>query len=199
MRQNLIDFDAALVLAILSGFDYRVLTKTVDVAVAHIGDGGLTVGVHLSLHLLNAVLYRMDFVFRQLQGLEYQIVLLQDFGGCKDGRNTRPFRVVLKHVGQGVYRTVNWSGAEILTFGKLLSFCSTDGHIDELGNSLIFAGRNRNHRDTQILRHLMDFNRAPIGTDLIHHIECQHHWDIELNQLHSEIQVSLLYWWHPEY
>ena len=60
----------------------------------------------------------------------------------------------------------------------------------KLVNTFIFGSRNRHDRNSEQCLHVIDPDGAAIASDLVHHVEGENHRDIELDQLHREIQVS---------
>ena len=46
-------------------------------------------------------------------------------------------------------------------------------------------------RDAQHGFHLVDAHRAAVAAHLVHHVQRQHHWDVQLHQLHSQVKVAL--------
>ena len=62
---------------------------------------------------------------------------------------------------------------------------------DQFINSFVFGGRDRHYRDAKHLFHLIDDNGTTIFTNFIHHIQSQHHRNIQFHELHGQIQVSL--------
>ena len=80
-------------------------------------------------------------------------------------------------------------GAEILSSGALLVFGHMDGMVDQLGNAFVLGSRDRNDRHAKHLLHLVNQNRAAILPNLVHHVQRDDHRNIQLHQLHRQVQV----------
>ena len=46
------------------------------------------------------------------------------------------------------------------------------------------------HRYSQHLLHLVHKDGSTILSDLIHHVQCKYHWNFQLHQLHSQVEIS---------
>ena len=99
--------------------------------------------------------------------------------------------MVLDQVGRGVdaavYRAVLAIGgiAEIDAAGDLAVAGHMQGMLHQLVDSLVLGGRDGHHRHTQQFFQFVDHDGAAIGAHFVHHIQCQHHRNPQLHQLHG--------------
>ena len=77
--------------------------------------------------------------------------------------------------------------AEIPPCRLLLKFCHMNSVGNQLINTLIFCGGNRNNRDTQQIFHLIDPDASPICTDFIHHIQGNNRRNAKLQKLNGQV------------
>ena len=79
--------------------------------------------------------------------------------------------------------------AEINLQGTLL----IPGHMKRMANqlldSLALGRRNGNYRDSKSLLHFIHLDRTAVFPQLIHHIQSHNHGNLQLKQLHGQIQI----------
>ena len=101
------------------------------------------------------------------------------------------FRMILHKVRNGMDRPMYRAGTKILAPWILAVLRGPHSGLDQLVNALVFAGRDRDHRHAQLFLQFIDLDRPAVRPDFVHHIEGDHHRDIQLNQLHTQIKVAL--------
>ncbi len=69
---------------------------------------------------------------------------------------------------------------KILPAGAFLILCHMQCMVDQLVNSFIFRRRNRNDGDSKQLLQLIDPHGTAVLPHLIHHVEREHHRNIQL-------------------
>ena len=62
---------------------------------------------------------------------------------------------------------------------------------NKLIDTFILCCGNRHNRNAKCILQQVDIDRAAVVADLIHHIECKNHRDIQFDQLQCEIQIPL--------
>ncbi len=80
---------------------------------------------------------------------------------------------------------------EILPSRAFLIFGDMHRMVRQLRNPLVFCRGNRYNRNTEQLLQLIDTDCAPVFPHLVHHIQCKHHRNIQLQKLHCQIQIAL--------
>ena len=81
--------------------------------------------------------------------------------------------------------------AKIRTSRFFLILRDVNRVVDQFTDSLVFGRGNRNDRNAECFLHLVDANRAAVFAHLVHHVECQHHRNVQLHQLHGQIKITL--------
>lgn len=56
---------------------------------------------------------------------------------------------------------------------------------------LRFCGAYRNYRYAEALAELFDIDRSAVCPDFVHHIQCQHHRQVQLQKLQGQIEIPL--------
>ena len=139
-------------------------------------------------------------VFVQRQRLQNQPVALHQLGGAEPQRQPRPLGVVLEEMGHRmdapVYRTalvaVGFPGvAEINAAGGLPVAGHMQRMVDQFADALVFGRRDGHHRDAQQLLQLVHHDGAAVGAHLVHHVQRQHHGNLQFHQLHGQVEVAL--------
>ena len=62
---------------------------------------------------------------------------------------------------------------------------------NKLVDALVLGGGNRNDRNTEHGFHFVDADRAAVLAHLVHHIQRENHGDIQLHELHGQVEVAL--------
>ena len=142
------------------------------------------------------MLDHLFFVLIQLQGFLNALVALHQLGGGKPHRNARRLSVVLDQMDDAVDAAVHRAAVVVLTAeihaaGPLLILCHMKGVVYQLIHALILGGGNGNDRNAQHGLHLVDAHRAAVAAHLVHHVQRQHHGDVQLHELHGQVEVAL--------
>ena len=66
-----------------------------------------------------------------------------------------------------------------------------DGRFDQLVDPFVFDGGDRHDRHAQLLRQASELDGAAVGAELIHHIKRHDHGNIQLDKLHTQIEIAL--------
>ena len=123
-------------------------------------------------------------------------VTLHQLGGGETHRNARRLGVILDEVQNAVDAAVHRAAvvilaAEIHASGAFLILCHMDGVVHQLVHALVLGGGDGDDRDAQHRLHLVDAHRAAVAAHLVHHVQRQHHGDVQLHQLHRQVKVAL--------
>ena len=81
--------------------------------------------------------------------------------------------------------------AEIFSARTFLISRDMDRMVNEFFDTLTFDCRDRNHRHTENVFHLVDPDRSAISFKFVHHVERENHRHVELHELHSKIKIPL--------
>ena len=178
------------------GLYHRLRHQLLNEGEAHIRNGGGAVQPAFLLHLHDDMFDHLFFVLVKLQCFLNAGVALHQLGGGKTHRDARRLGVILDEVQDAVDAAVHRAAVVILAAkihapGALLILCHMDGVIYQLVHALVFGGGDGDDRDAQHGLHLVDAHRAAVAAHLVHHVQCQHHGDIQLHQLHSQVEVAL--------
>ena len=136
------------------------------------------------------------FVGVQLQRFLNAGVAFHQLGGSKPHRDARRLGVILNEVQDAVDAAVHRAAvvilaAEIHASGAFLILCHMDGVVYQLVHALVLGGGDGDDRDAQHGFHLVDAHRAAVAAHFVHHVQRQHHGDIQLHQLHGQVEVAL--------
>ena len=194
--EELIDAVGAQLLFALVGLDHCLRHQLLNEGEAHIRNGGGAVQPALLLHLHDDMLDHFFFVLVQLQGFLNAGVALHQLGGGKPHRDARRLGVILDEVLDAVDASVHRAAVVVLTAkihapGALLILCHMDGVVYQLVHALVLGGGDGDDRDAQHGFHLVDAHRAAVAAHLVHHVQRQHHGDVQLHQLHRQVKVAL--------
>ena len=142
------------------------------------------------------MLTRLQLIPIQFQGIQNHFVALDHFVGRKSDRDPRTLGVVLDQMHDRMDTAMDRAAVivritEILSLRFFLIVRHMDGMLDQLVDPLVGGRRDRNDRYAQQLFHLVDPDAAPVLSHLVHHIEGEHHGNVQLHQLHSQIHISL--------
>ena len=160
------------------------------------GDGRSPVKAALLLHLLYDMLQGLFLIFVQMQLLQNQAVALRQLGRRETDRDSRLLRVILDKMHDRMQAAVHGSavviGVAVVHFlGTFLVPRHMEGVGHQLVDALVLRRGNGDYRNSQHLLHLVDADGAAVFPDLVHHIQGQHHGNIQLHKLHGQIQVPL--------
>ena len=81
--------------------------------------------------------------------------------------------------------------AEVCPSGALLVLGHMDGVLHQLFNAFILKRRDGDDRNAQHLLHLVDTDGTAVFPHLVHHIERQNHGNVQLHELHGEVEIAL--------
>ena len=142
------------------------------------------------------MLDHLFFVGVQFQSFLNAGVALHQLGGGKPHRDARRLGVILDEVQNAVDAAVHRAAVVILAAkihppGAFLILCHMDGVVYQLVHALVLGGRDGDDRDAQHGFHLVDAHRAAVAAHLVHHVQRQHHGNIQLHQLHGQVEVAL--------
>ena len=79
--------------------------------------------------------------------------------------------------------------AEILTLRLLLVFRDVHGVLDKFVHAFVLRCGYGHHGYAEQPFHIVHTHGAAVALNFIHHIERQHHGDVQLQQLHGQIEV----------
>ena len=187
-----VDGLAPLALSGRPAFHHGGIAYPLNEVVAHVGQSGVAVHATFGLHLCDTVLQKLQFVLVQLQPIPDIRVVLNEFGGGEADREPGGFRVVLDLMDHRMDAAVDRTGSAEIVYRRIDSvFSGVDCGADQLIHTLVFHGRDGDHRDAQRLGHAFDVDGAAVGGDFVHHVQRQYHGNAHLHQLQGQIQVPL--------
>ena len=142
------------------------------------------------------MLQHLLFVFVQGQRVHHPLVTLHQFRGGEANRDPGRFGVVVDQMHDRVKAAMHRAAVIVhITEISPAGFFLILGHMQRMTrqfiHTLVFGCGNGDHRDTQHGLHLINADRPAIAPYLVHHIQRQHHRNIQLQQLHGQIQVAL--------
>ena len=161
----------------------------------HIRDSRRSVKASLLLHLQDYMLQQLFLVVAELQALEYQPVTFGQLACGEPQRYPGCSRMVFYQMHYGVKTPVHSSvlflgAAEIKPARPFLIFRDMHSVVHQLPDALASGCGNRNYRYTQHAFHLIYKYRPAVVSHLIHHIESKDHRNVELHELHCQIEIS---------
>ena len=182
-------------LAAFPGFDDRVTADSHDVVEAHVGDCGGAVETALGFHLQDQVLDRFHLVLVQVQGLGNHGIA---FGQLRRGEahgDLGPFRVIFDQVHDPVKAAVDAApvvagAAEIVSARTLTGCGDAQCMVDELFDALALHRADGHDGDSQARFQLVDQHRPSVRGHFIHHVQRQHHGDVQFQKLHGQVHVA---------
>lgn len=77
-----------------------------------------------------------------------------------------------------------------ILFGKI-RFLRHIPFYPQAPKHLRFCGTYRNYRYAEALAELFDIDRSAVCPDFVHHIQCQHHRQVQLQKLQGQIEIPL--------
>ena len=165
---------------------HRLIADLFNKGKTHICNRCCTIQTTFLLHLTDDMLQHLFLILIQMQLFFQTGISLCQFGSGKSYRNPSFLSVILDQMHDTMKTAVHCAPmligiAEVLASRLFLIFRHMDGMINQLLDSLIFRSRNRDHRNSQQFLHLVYINRTTVFPDLIHHIQCQNHRNIQLH------------------
>ena len=138
------------------------------------------------------MLRHVPLIVGQLQALNDILIALDQLYSRKSSVDSDSFGVVFHLMVQAVDTPVNRPRlTEIIHFRNQLVLRGMEDFLHQIIHALVFDGTDGDDRDSQLIRHFFDVDGAAVVAHFVHHIQCQHHRNVQLNQLQSEVQVSL--------
>ena len=115
-------------------------------------------------------------------------------------RQTRCLRIGIDEVHERVNATMNLAeriarllacGAKVDVPGDLAVHRNVHRVVDKLVDTLVLHRGDGHDGNAERRLELVDAHRAAVRGELVHHVESEHHRDVELHQLQREIKVAL--------
>ncbi len=176
MGEHTVDSHAPHMLPALPALDHRLPADPLDKIIAHGGKRGIPVHPAVLLHLHNAVLHQIQFVFGQRQSVYDLRVPFHDLRRRETGRHTDPLRMVLHLMADRMDTAVHRAFlAEIRHFRVNAPRRHLPDRPDQILDAFVFRRADCHHRHTKRLLHLSDIYGTTVAPHLVHHIERDHH------------------------
>ena len=195
-RQDLIHLRTSQMFLAFFRLHNRSITDLLNKCKTHICNCCGPIKSTFLFHLLYNMLQELFFILIQLELFQDQFIPFCQFACRKSYRNVCLLRMILDQMHDPVQASVYCSAmviciTEILSSRTFLIFCHMHCMFDQFFNSFILRSRYWNNRYSKFLLHLIYQDRTAVVPHLIHHIQCQNHRNIQLHQLHGQIQVPL--------
>ncbi len=195
-RQHFIKLRAPGVLLALPGLDHRRAADLFDKREPHIRDGRRPVHAALLLHLADDMLQHLLLILVQPQAFLDLNVPFRQLARREPDRDLRLSGMVLDQMHDPMEASVDRPAllvlpAKIDPARTFLIFCHMKGVVHQLVRPFILDRRHRHHRDPQHGLHLIDPDGAAVSPDLIHHIQGKHNGNVQLHELHGQVQIPL--------
>ena len=177
-------------------FNHRLMAQPANKGISHIRHGGAAVHAALLFHLASDFLHHFLFVLCKRQRLRYQRVPFNQFRDRKPNRNAGRLCVIAHQTHDAVNRPVHGTVvilriAEIHPTVSLTQTRDAHGVLGQLLHPLVFRRRGWNDRHLKDFFHLINQHRTAVSRHLIHHVQGDDDGNVQLQQLHGEVQVSL--------
>ncbi len=137
------------------------------------------------------MLNHVKLILGKFQRTAHRLVAFYKFRGGKPRRDVNPLCVVFHHMRNRMNRTVHRSGAEVLPHWQPTLPRRRQCNINQFANALVSACADRHDWHANLLLKLLELHSAAVRPDLIHHIERNHHRNIQLNKLKAKIEIPL--------
>ena len=198
-REHAVDCHGTLVLATLPRLDHAGAAHALDEGKAHVRKSGEAIRAGLLLHLANDVSDTLQLVLVKAEGLDYELVPLDELGCRKANGDRRGARVVLDQLGdtvdaaveRAVVRRVLGARAEVDAAGTLAIARDVHRMFHKLADTLVLGGGDGNHGHAEQALEQVHVDGAAVGGDLVHHVERDDHGAVELHELERQIEVTL--------
>ena len=195
-RQEPVQLLAADMALALPGLHHSLGAHALNELIAHICHGSRPVQAALLLHLPDDVFQHLLLVLIQLQAAQDVLISFCQLAGSEPAGNPGIAGVVIDQVHDAMETPVHGtiviqSIAEVLTARTLLVAGHMDSMIHQLADALALQSGDWHHGDPQPLFQFVDQHGAAVFPDLVHHIQGQNHGNVQLHQLHGQIEVAL--------
>ena len=135
------------------------------------------------------------FVLVQVQSFENTGIAFDEFGCGKALRDTGFLCMIFNKDHDAVKASVDRTAlvvfvTEIQSSGAFLVFSDMKGMVDQLMDTFILGRRDRYDRNPEFMLHLVNEDGSAVAPDFVHHVQGEYHRDIELHQLHGQIEIS---------
>ncbi len=147
------------------------------------------VGFQLILHIFDDMFNNMLLVIVEMQQSHGWLIAFHQFGSCKAQGKPGFCRLVHNNMGDGVDGFVNLAFTEIVFPGLLVFRGNADGNIYQFVTSFVFPCRNGNNGNAQFFREFCHIDGVAAGTNFVHHIQGDDHWNAQFDKLKGEIEV----------
>ena len=180
----------------LPWFDHCLITDILNEIKSHMGNCRRPVQTTLCFHLFYDMLQHLFFILIQFQRLENQRIPFCQLRCCKTNRDLCCLCMIFDQMHDrmqtSMYRTTVFVDITVVNLSwPLLIFCHMQRMSYQFIDTFVLRRRDGNDRNPQHLFHLVDQNRSAVFPYLIHHIQGKHHRNIQLHQLHGQIQIPL--------
>ena len=188
-----VDLHRAGVLPALVALYHRRCHNAFNEGVAHIGKRCVAVKSRFALHLHDAMLKQLALVPIERQTVGEVIAAFDQLCCAEACRHTDAVGMVGDQVRDGVDAAVDGGiiRAEVRHLGQSFAPSHGDRLIHQLAHALALCGGDRYDRDAERGAHLLHVDGTAVGTDLIHHVQRQHHRYPQLEQLKRQVQIAL--------
>ena len=176
----------------------RLLAQSPDKLKPHIGDCRFPVKPGFLLHDRHDLLKCFLLIFCKLQCILDRCILLNQLCCSKPHRKIGFLRIIFNHMRNRMDTAMHRSNrifviltvrAEINSSRRFMVSCHMHGMAYQFVDTFILRSRDWHHRNSKYLLELIDTDRTTVRPYLIHHIQCKHHRDSKLHQLHRQTQI----------
>ena len=172
--------------------NHRCGTDLLDEIIPHVCQSSISIHAMLLLHLDDAVFNQLQFILVKAQLFGNRGISFDQLCCGKADRNARLFRMVLNLMADRMDTAMHRAGrAKIINLRILPVPCNMKCRLQQLLNPFIFNRTDWHNGNPQLLTHAADIHCTAIIAHFIHHIQRQNHGNIHLNQLQSQIKISL--------
>ena len=187
-------------LAALVRADDGARAEALDERKSHVRERRLAVEPALALEGLDEAGERLALAFRDGELAFDQRVALDHLRRGEAHRQTRRLCIGIDEVHERMDAAVHLAeriarllsrGAKVDVPRDLAVHRNVHRVIDKLVDALVLHRRNGHDRNAKRRLELVDAHRAAVCGELIHHVEREHHGNIEFHQLQREIKVAL--------
>ena len=187
-------------LAALVRADDGARAKALDEREAHVRKRRLAVEAALTLEGLDEAGERLALAFRDGELAFDQRVALDHLRRGETHGQARRLRIGIDEVHERMNAAVHLAeriarllacGAKVDVPGDFAVHRNVHRMVDKLVDTLVLHRRNGHDGNAERRLELVDAHRAAVRGELVHHVEREHHGNIEFHQLQREIKVAL--------